>query len=440
MSSQVSSEAASAATALVRLKAALGDSVESTMDALPSSKFISPLQLADCFDHANCALFPQELRGLMTMLADWSGHDIRVPVDRFRAAVMEAPAPPPPAADDPMMTLEDYEEEAAPAPPPVPEAPAPASASEQPAAGAGSSARFMPWETPWEAPEPPAPGLSRAEQRQHFVRQARAAPWAIMPLSVAPQFEGERVRPAGAPALAWADGRTARESSSAGHFTGATTAAEAAIAARQAGKGAAGRGSADQTAQQLVEQSARAALLCPPNTKNATAQPWMRSSPWALHDAVSGLQQSPGKAPGKAAAAAAAAAAASPTMGTAEAPRYQRRVPPNVAPSAPFATWSEEQLGALHRADESARTSNKLGPTLWRPSTAPGAAGSTEPPRPEDPPAGLVAQYGEAGGGAWPVPKDMTWMNTSGAARPVSRRGGGAARPHTNASTFSFGW
>ena len=122
MSSQVSSEAASAATALVRLKAALGDSVESTMDALPSSKFISPLQLADCFDHANCALFPQELRGLMTMLADWSGHDIRVPVDRFRAAVMEAPAPPPPAADDPMMTLEDYEEEAAPAPPPVPEA------------------------------------------------------------------------------------------------------------------------------------------------------------------------------------------------------------------------------------------------------------------------------------------------------------------------------
>lgn len=436
MSSQVSSEATSAATALVRLRAALGDSVESTMDALPSTKFISPLQLADCFDQANCALFPQELRGLMTMLADWSGHDIRVPVDRFRAAVMEAPAPPP-AVDEPMMTLEDYEEEAAAAPPPAAEDPASAPASEEPAAGAGSSARFMPWETPWESPEPPAPGLSRAEQRQHFVRQARAAPWATMPLSVAPQFEGECVRPAGAPALAWADGRTARESSSAGHFTGATTAAEAAVAARQAGKGAAGRGSADQTAQQIVEQSARAALLCPPNTKNATAQPWMRSAPWALHDAVSGLQQSPG-APGKPGKQ--AAAAATPTARTVEAPRYQRRVPPNEAPHAPFATWSEEQLGALHRADESTRMSNKLGPTLWRPSTAPGASGSTDAPRPDDPPAGLVAQYGEAGGGAWPVPKDMTWMNTSGAARPVSRRGGGAARPHTNASTFSFGW
>jgi hypothetical protein len=419
-----SAEATAAATALVRLHTALGEHAAKLFDGLPA--YLTPLQMAeDIFDSAGCVLYPAELRGLMSIMADWGAHEIRIPVEALKSAVLAAPRAQP---EEAAMVVEDVEEKdeqmfgAAAAAPPAP-APARVPPPDEYAAAAAAAA--------WTSPDPPAEGLTRTEQRQHYVRQGRAAPFATMPVTVTSQF-GERVRPAGAAALAWVDGRTSREPGSTGFFTGTTVAAEAAVAARRAGKGAAGLGASDLTAQQLSEQSARAALLFAPNQRPATAQAWVRSSPFAMHEDISGLQ-SPGAAKPSSSAEARTVEAA--------ARHYSRRVPPTEAPPAPFATWSEQQLGALHRADGHAPTaSGKLGPTLWRPSSAPGFAGSTAPPLPTDRAAGLVAQYGEAGGGAWPVPKEMTWMNTSGAARPVSRKGGGEARPNPNASTFSLGW
>ena len=420
-------EATAAATALVRLHTVLGEGAAEHFNHLP--KRITPLQMAeDVFDAAKCLLYPAELRGLMSMLGEFDAYDIHVPVDRLKQAVLDAPiltsSPATNAKAEDDMVVEDVDVQPTEAPPAAAPEPAPAPPVDEYAAAVAAAACV--------APEPPPDGLTRTQQRQHYVRQGRAAPFATMPVTVASQF-GERVRPAGMPPLAWADGRTSREPGSSGIFTGATVAAEAAVSARRAGRGAAGLGSSDWTPQQLMDQSARAALLFAPNQKSTAAQTWVRSSPFAMDELTSG-PQSPGQKPK-------ADLPGSADAHTAEAPRhYSRRVPPTQAPSAPFATWSEEQLGALNRVDDFSRASSKLGPTLWRPTSARGHAGPTDPPLPTDRPAGLVAQYGEAGGGAWPVPKEMNWMNTSGAARPVSRRGGGASRPNTNASTFSFGW
>ena len=170
-------------------------------------------------------------------------------------------------------------------------------------------------------------------------------------------------------------------------------------------------------------QSARAALLCPPNTKNATAQPWMRSS--RGHSTT----PSPGCSGRRARRRAGGGGGSGGSGGIAH--HGHRRAPlPTAGPTqcgagAPFATWSEEQLGRCTRADESARTSNKLRQAAAE--HRPSAAGSRSP-RPETP-RGLVAQYGEAGGGlARAQGHDVDEYERSGP--PGLARGGGAARPH----------
>ena len=93
------------------------------------------------------------------------------------------------------------------------------------------------------------------------------------------------------------------------------------------------------------------------------------------------------------------------------------------ARQAPYATLSVEQQLMERRMAERER----LGPTLWRPATAAGAA--------DAPAAGLVREVGEADG---PIARDMSWANAGGM-RPTSRRGAGSARPKTS-SQFTFGW
>lgn len=391
-----SAEATAAATALVRLRAAIG-SDQQIRQIFGVGGFLTPLDLAEVFDHAGSVLMPLELRGLLTLFGEWSASEVRLPVHQLMGAVLNAPPPPPPApptyVPDEMM-LVDAEDET-PAAPPASAAPSPPPAAPPSAAG---------WEV---APSDPSDALSFPEKRQHYVRQNRAAPFATLPVSVSSQF-GERTRPAGAAPLAWVDGRTN------GEFTGSTVAAAAAVAARAAGKGAAGLGSAS-TPREAVEQSARAALLFPPNVESPKQSPRRTyHPPFALHHADGPLDSFPQPSP-------------PPTAGG------SRRRPPTEAPPAPFATLSDEQLSRLARVDER----SKLGPTLWRPQSAPGQAAPAV--RPEDaPPAGLLRTFGEAGGGAWPVPKQMTWMDP-GAARPFSSRGAGSARPRSSGS-FTLGW
>lgn len=155
-----SAEATAAATALVRLHTALGEHAAKLFDGLPA--YLTPLQMAeDIFDSAGCVLYPAELRGLMSIMADWGAHEIRIPVEALKSAVLAAPRAQP---EEAAMVVEDVEEKdeqmfgAAAAAPPAP-APARVPPPDEYAAAAAAAA--------WTSPDPPAEGLTRTEQRQH---------------------------------------------------------------------------------------------------------------------------------------------------------------------------------------------------------------------------------------------------------------------------------
>lgn len=322
--------------------------------------------------------------------------------------------------------------------PPMPPAPAPAPAAPAAMAGlppSGTSA--------WESMAPPDGNLSRVEQHQHWTRQSRPAPWATLDVSLAPMFEGETRRGAGA----LPSNRRP------------PSAAEAAAAALRAGKAPAGKPAASGGDRSSLDtrlggdgKSTMDAIL---QARPASAPPPRRPlapPPFALHEFVGAL-------PATAASTTeghhgkeddvqhSSAAGGSFAMGAAPPPLPPP--PPRAPLAAPYATLSSAEVRHLEELDERERrwrpSSASLGPTLWQP----GGGGATvtgsrvvqmalaEGAREEA--AGRARE--EARDYLGVVPRTAQWVDGA-AIRPDSRRGGGSCRPRTangQISQISFG-
>lgn len=340
------------------------------------------------------------------------------------AAILAAPT----FEEEPHDEWHGYDREPPPAPPPVPaelpEPPAvapPAPKAELPAPPIGS----------WTVPEPPASGLSREQQFAHFTRQSRSAPWAVLDVSQAPMFSDESVRSAGA-----------RPSN-----RRPPSAAEAADAARRAGKGAAGRPAVGVRSAHKFEDGTLSTLDGMLQVRPATAPTPRRSPPpppFAL-DEYTGPQQPAEPLPPR---------PTLPTLARVPLPPYATlgsvadrlpKSPRSAQKAAPYATLSPAELATLEDLDARERrwrpTSHAIGPLYWEPegggATIDGSRVVQKPP-PE-------AMRGVAAGvprhserdllGV--VPRDVKWQDGA-LLRPNSARGRGSCHSG-QISQISFG-
>ena len=340
------------------------------------------------------------------------------------AAILAAPT----FEEEPHDEWHGYDREPPPAPPPVPaelpEPPAvapPAPKAELPAPPIGS----------WTVPEPPASGLSREQQFAHYTRQSRSAPWAVLDVSQAPMFSDESVRSAGA-----------RPSN-----RRPPSAAEAADAARRAGKGAAGRPAVGVRSAHKFEDGTLSTLDGMLQVRPATAPTPRRSPPpppFAL-DEYTGPQQPAEPLPPR---------PTLPTLARVPLPPYATlgsvadrlpKSPRSAQKAAPYATLSPAELATLEDLDARERrwrpTSHAIGPLYWEPegggATIDGSRVVQKPP-PE-------AMRGVAAGvprhserdllGV--VPRDVKWQDGA-LLRPNSARGRGSCHSG-QISQISFG-
>ena len=399
--------ATDAASACIKIKGALAD--EAALRKVFAADRLNPSKLVEGCIEAGCPITGLELRGLLTMLWDGIG-ELEIGSDALVKAVLEAPSPP--SVTPPTVQLDDAEVLVVDVADPAPQAEG-AAASEPPPSVPASMVPPPTSAPVWESFEPAASTLPKRQQHEHYTRQAQQAPYATMPVAIAPMFGPEHVRaPEDGNEAIYFDPRM-------------SSAGRAAFLAHRARKGAAGKpslggvapaagashlgsdaSSRPSTGHRGEAGSVQEALLMAPREKPSTPAPRPpQTPPFALDFAEGPLESLPAPPPVKSLSAMAAAAAVG---------AGQRR--------APYATLPAEQEMLERRMAERER----LGPTLWRPSG--GADADAKP-------AGLVREMGEAEG---PVARDMSWVNAGGM-RPSSRRGAGSARPKS-ASQFTFGW
>ena len=284
-------------------------------------------------------------------------------------------------------------------PPPVaPRAPAPAPLP-VPAGALGSNAWMA-------APEAPRSGLSREQQHQHWTRQSRPAPWATMDMGQAPMFDRSRVRPPDAPPAT----PNLRQPS----------AAELAVAAHLAGKGAAGKPALAKASVEGESTHDSLMQVWPLITAPSPRRPPPPPPPYALDGLDRDVE-----------------------LPEAPVPLLPRPTLPTLA--TPYATLSKAEVLNLEDVDAREQrwrpSSHAIGPTLWSPRGG-GAAieGGRVVPMPVP-----ATEHEEPAGRQAETPRDLgvvprtTWMD---ATKPTRGLGAGSCRPKTAngaISQISFG-
>ena len=180
--------ATDAASACIKIKGALAD--EAALRKVFAADRLNPSKLVEGCIEAGCPITGLELRGLLTMLWDGIG-ELEIGSDALVKAVLEAPSPP--SVTPPTVQLDDAEVLVVDVADPAPQAEGAAAAEPPPSVPA--SMVPPPTSAPvWESFEPAASTLPKRQQHEHYTRQAQQAPYATMPVAIAPLFGPEHVR------------------------------------------------------------------------------------------------------------------------------------------------------------------------------------------------------------------------------------------------------
>ena len=180
--------ATDAASACIKIHGALAD--EAALRKVFAADRLNPSKLVEGCIEAGCPITGLELRGLLTMLWDGIG-ELEIGSDALVKAVLEAPSPP--SVTPPTVQLDDAEVLVVDVADPAPQAEGAAAAEPPPSVPA--SMVPPPTSAPvWESFEPAASTLPKRQQHEHYTRQAQQAPYATMPVAVAPMFGPEHVR------------------------------------------------------------------------------------------------------------------------------------------------------------------------------------------------------------------------------------------------------